>query len=308
MAGKRFSYLGLLGSLLTLWLIRGTWLSWFLLLSALGLPLLSLALSLPAIRHFSLSPTGSDFLTMEEPGQLWLLGSSDHPLPPFRGSICLKHCFTEKKEIYQPEQGLDTRHCGGWRASILQGIVCDYLGLFRFPVSELQTRQVIIRPKPVPIPAPPMPEALPRSSWHPKPGGGFSEQHELRPYRTGDDPKQIHWKLSAKSGSLILREPMEPTDQKLVLSLELSGDPERLDRKLGQLLWLGRRFLEAALPFELRALTGSGLLRFPVRSETGLLQALDCLLLSEVSAGGRLPDFFPDAHWQYEIGGHPNDS
>ncbi|MBR2633811.1 MAG: DUF58 domain-containing protein, partial [Lentisphaeria bacterium] len=47
-----------------------------------------------------------------------------------------------------------------------------------------------------------------KASGRPKPGGGYGENYEIRQYRPGDNLNQIHWKLSAKVGDLMLREPM----------------------------------------------------------------------------------------------------
>ena len=72
----------------------------------------------------------------------------------------------------------------------------------------------------------------------PKPGGGFSEEHDLRPYRRGDSPKSVHWKLSAKRDSLIVREPMVyPPQSRLVQIARWNGSVER-DLILGRLRWV----------------------------------------------------------------------
>lgn len=305
---KRLRYLSLLAALFAFFLTGGTWLSSILLITALALPFLSLLLSLGAIRGLSLAPTGGEILEVGQQAELWLMGSCSRPMPPFRGSIRLESCFTHRQIPYRPEKGLDTHHCGGYIASVRRGRVWDYMELFSFPIRNTGTQTVIIRPAPVVMDNPPQPENRPPVRWKPKPGGGFSDNHELRPFRPGDDRKQIHWKLSAKVGSLILREPMLPLRGKTLLTLILEGDPEELDRKLGIFLWLGRYLLERAHPFELRALTGQGTVRFSVDSEKSLLKALDALLLTDLSRSGHLPEFFPDAEWHYHIGGQHHES
>ena len=58
-------FLGLLGC--GLWyLLSGSWLSWVLLLTLAVLPWLSLALTVPALCSFSLTPTGPDHLRAGE--------------------------------------------------------------------------------------------------------------------------------------------------------------------------------------------------------------------------------------------------
>jgi uncharacterized protein (DUF58 family) len=144
-------------------------------------------------------------------------------------------------------------------------------------------------------------------AWRPKPGGGYAENHELRLYRPGDNIQQIHWKLSSKTGKLILREPMEPIQGLFLLRLDLNGSPEVLDRKLGRLLWLGNQLLERELPFRIQALTGKGILNLPVSREAQLLRALDRLLLSCPAVEGSLLDRPELADWQYFIGGDANE-
>ena len=57
----------------------------------------------------------------------------------------------------------------------------------------------------------------------PKPQG-FSEEHELRPYREGDAINLIHWKLSSKYDEPIVREPQELVRKDIVLSVDLPDD------------------------------------------------------------------------------------
>ena len=73
-----------------------------------------------------------------------------------------------------------------------------------------------------------------------QPGGGFSEIHDLREYRPGDSLHEIHWKLSAKTDKLIVREAEEPDLGLVVLSFDFSGTRTQLDSTLRQLLWLQR--------------------------------------------------------------------
>ena len=47
-------------------------------------------------------------------------------------------------------------------------------------------------------------------AWKPKSGGVCRRNHELRLYRPGDSLNQVHWKLTAKTGKWMIRQPMEP--------------------------------------------------------------------------------------------------
>jgi uncharacterized protein (DUF58 family) len=61
--------------------------------------------------------------------------------------------------------------------------------------------------------------AIPRP-WHrPLPGAEF-EFHGLREYRSGDSPRYVHWRSSARTGKLLVREMEPPASDDLVLVLE----------------------------------------------------------------------------------------
>jgi len=106
-----------------------------------------------------------------------------------------------------------------------------------------------LRPRPTPPAKPPNTVALPRGViLRPKPGGGFSEEHDLRPYRNGDTMRSVHWKVSAKFDSLTIREPLIPqAHSRLLHAARWSGARER-DLILGRLRWVSGFLLEWELP------------------------------------------------------------
>jgi uncharacterized protein (DUF58 family) len=207
----------------------------------------------------------------------------------------------------EPGQGLFA-HCGAYTVTVERGRVCDYLGLFSFPVRKNAPRTMLIRPIALPVPVLPDLERFIARSWKPKYGGGYAENHELRLYRPGDSLNQIHWKLSAKSGKLILRQPMEPHRGTLLLTLHLRGTPEELDRMLGRLLWLGNQLLDRGLRYEIRALTGEGVETLVVLEEADLTKAMDHLLRSEPAGDGDIREQPVAASWQYHVGGQPDEA
>lgn len=286
----------------------GEWLSAMLLAAAAGLPWLSLLVSLPAIFRFRAAPAGVDIVQMGEETELWLLGTCSAPMPPFRGKLRLCRCISGEQMRYRAEKGIPTDHCGGFTVTVEKIRVCDYLGLFSFPVKAVENKTVIVRPRKLPIPQPPQVEQFAARRWRPKPGGGFAENHEMRLYRPGDSLNQIHWKLSAKTGNLILREPMEPVRGLVLLTMTLRGQPEALDRKFGRLVWLGEYLLDQSVPFEIRALTAEGILTFSVAKSTDLYKAVDKLLCTGAAEEGSIRDRNFDASWQYHIGGEADET
>lgn len=290
------------------YLAFGSWLSWILLLTVLALPWASLAVSLPAIRCFTLSTTGPEILQMGEPVQLWLLGSCEGPMPPFRGDIRLTGGFCPPPRKYAGDQPLIPAHCGSLTAAAEKGYVCDYLGLFAFRVSSRAGRLHPVRPAPVEIPGLVLPDPAAGQGSCPGSAGLWAEDHEIRLWQPGDSRVLVHWKLSAKTGQLLLREPRLPAGEQCLLTLTLKGTPDALDRKLGRLLWLGRKLAEENRCFQVRALTGDGILQFCADSEAALLQGMDRLLCARPAPSGSIRDFPFDAGWQYHIGGQPDEA
>lgn len=308
MAGRRLLYLEALILCGIFYIAYGQWLSWIILITILILPWLSLLLSLRAISHFSSCPGGPAELQMGQSGDLWLLGSCPHPMPPFRGRLKLKRCFTGESWYYQTPEDLSADHCGSITVTAEAVRVCDYLGLFAFPVRCCQPLTIRIRPK---LLAMALSEEIQQriiQGWTPKSGGGFAENHELRPYRPGDNLNQVHWKLSAKTGDLILREPMEPQQGRILLTMNLRGTPEELDRKFGRLLWLGSHLLEEALRFELQVLAADGILTYPTETADDLNRAIDDLLCRRCACSGDLRQQISAVSWHYHIGGAADDT
>jgi len=308
MAARRVLYLAALGLSFVFYIAYGQWLSWLILLTVLALPWFSLLLSLPAILRFHAAPSGPAVLEMGSTGLLWLMGSCGYPMPPFRGRLRLQHMITGDSWFYQDAADLRTDHCGGIAVTVENAKIYDYLGLFSFPVRSREGKTILIRPKPVPLQLQQdLQHWIPRS-WKPKSGGGYAENHELRLYRPGDSLNQVHWKLSAKTGNLILREAMEPRQGLILLTMNLRGRFEELDRKLGRFLWLGRHLLAQDIRFEARVLTGEGILTFPITTEPDLKKAVDSLLCRKAAQEGDLRSREFAASWHCHIGGEPDEA
>ena len=308
MASRRLLYLAALALCGIFYIAYGQWLSCLILTATLGLPWFSLLISLPAILRFRAAPAGPSALEMGDEDDLWLLGSCGFPMPPFQGKLRLKHLISGKTWHYHQPEDLQTHHCGGIHVTVEGLKVCDYLGLFSFPARCREGKTILIRPRPVPITLPQDLQQGITPSWKPKSGGGYAENHELRLYRPGDNLNQVHWKLSAKTGDLIIREPMEAQRGLILLTVNLRGTPEELDRKLGRLLWLGNHLLDQDVPFQLRTLTGEGILTHSIQTEAELKKAIDALLCSSAAKEGDLRQRDYAASWHCHIGGEPDET
>lgn len=298
---RRICYLVTLLGCLVFYLLYQQWLSWILLLILVFLPWFSLALSYPAMKAVKVAVHCPAMARVGMPIRTSLQTACRYPTPPVACKIRLVNTLTGERYVGHPGELVPTEHCGRITITMPCPVVYDYLGLFRKRLAEGETCTVFVLPKPV---EGEMPQLGSRndSILKPKPGGGVAEHHELRLYRPGDELRHIHWKLSAKTGKLIYREAMEQAKRGYVLTLALSGTPEQLDRKLGQLLWTGRALLLQKRPHQVRCLTGKGTVSFTVTNENALEEGLRKLISMPCAAGDALPET-ADVFWQQRIGG-----
>lgn len=303
MGWRRVLYLLSVAGCLAFYIIYRMWLSGLVLVFILALPCFSLLVSLPGLITAKLRLDIPLHAQLDQAIPANAILDSPLPAPHFRGWLKVKNIMTGEIWDLKPGEDLPTDHCGQLEITARACRVYDYLGLFRFPFRRKPKAFILIRPKALPLNRMPDLSRLLTRAWRPKQGGGYGENHELRLYRPGDNLQQIHWKLTAKTGKLILRETVEPQLGKMLVKLDLSGSEDCLDRKLGQALWLCGQLLENELPHELRALTGAGLRSFPITSDDTLRQAVDTLLSCPRARSGTIIDADPTAVWEYYIGG-----
>ena len=236
------------------------WYSWFVLQLTVLLPLFSLLVSLPAMLRARLWLSTVEECTHFDAAYVTVQADGGFlPLPPCRFCLCTEHVMTGKKvKCWQKSAGeecwyirLNTDHVGLLRCSAERARVYDYLKLFRVPVRTGQPAELLVKPRAE------EPRQLPNLTrfmtkhLQPKPGGGFSEEHEMRPYRPGDMMRDVHWKLSVKTDELIIREAQEPVHGKVLLTLDLMGTPQQLDSVLSIFLWMSGWLLEHDTPHQL---------------------------------------------------------
>ena len=308
MWGRRLWYLAVLAGCLVFYFCYQKWVSWILLLCVLGLPWFSLLISLPGILSFYPWVRCPNRVDIGEEATVAMLGDSRFPVPPFRGKIRLTQTPSGWNRLHRSGETLDTGHCGCVIAGPERVYVMDYLGLFRFRVRKTTPRQILIFPQPMKMTQVPDLDQLLSRSWRPKPGGGFSENHELRPYRPGDGLNQIHWKLTAKVGQPIIREPMIPQRMRILVTMDLSGTPEELDRKLGRLLWLMNWLREKKAEHQILVMTGEGIRSFYVGLMTEPGKILEELLQTGGAGGESMLDYPLEAAWHCHVGGLPDEA
>lgn len=290
------------------------WYSWFVLVLAVALPWFSLLVSLLAMLRTRLRMDAPALLTRNEAAYVTLrAGNGFLPQPLCRFRLTITAVMTgERRSLRQSTQSqgswyvpLDTSHAGAYLCQVEKARVYDYLGLFRLPVRAPAPVETVIRPVPrEPARLPNLRHFLVRQ-LKPKPGGGFSEEHELRDYRPGDSMREIHWKLSVKTDRTIVREAQEPVRGLTLLTFDLRGTPGRVDATLEELLWLSQWLLDHDTPHQILWIdptdceTATAPIEAPADLEALLSRLLHTPLRPDTpSLEGRT---FPRATWRCHI-------
>lgn len=308
MAGRRILYvIGLAGSA-AFYLLYQEWFSWIVLLIVALLPWFSLVLSLGSLIFTKLKLICPSQVEKGCAAKVHVMCNSLLvPISPYQSKIKVTKPATGEKWILSQYDELPTEHCGGLTAELHRAKLYDYLGLFSRKVRLREAEKIFIMPIPEELPVPPDLTRYIARSWRPKHGGGYAENHELRPYHPGDRLNLVHWKLSAKTDTLTVREPMIPDRSRILVTLDFKGTANDLDKKLGQLLWLGSWLLEQQVPFETAVLTGNGLKSWTIQAERELYECIKDLLFAPLAREGSVRDGDFSAAWKYHIGGESDE-
>ena len=238
----------------------------FVFYATLCMPVLGLAVSLPAMLGCRAELRGSGARISRGGEASWSLELTNRfNLPIARASYRLRvsnrltgEVHTAKTAIrgMTPEEDrrwtLDTDHCGMVECRVDRVWVCDCLGLFALPVRAPGTVALMVAP----LPEDPGPVELPEGVGFsiPQPGkkAVFGENYELRPYREGDSLRMIHWKMTAKRDELVTREPPEDNRPLPVLTFNHFGLLGEVDRTLDRLEGYSIALLEQERTHEVR--------------------------------------------------------
>lgn len=305
MARRRILYLlVLLGSVVFYW-ANQKWLGWVLLIAALCLPVLSLILSLPALFSLRLRINCPYAVRCGSKVYAKVTNQSWFPSMIHAYILSVNKPLTKAKITIKSTELLPTQHCGKLECRIQKVLVSDYLGLFNFRLGTDVTATVIVRPTAAELPQLSGMQQRLTVAWKPKPGGGFAENHEVRLYRPGDNLNQLHWKLSAKTGKLIIREPMIPAGQRAVVGVCIFGSEEVLDMKFSRLLGVCMQLQKTGIPFEVQAVTANGTVSYPIEFGQDLIEVIDQLLGMEPAEEEQ--SLTDGAAYLYWIGGNTDD-
>ena len=250
-----FLYLFLLGASYLYRISYSGWFGLYLFLAMITAPLLLLLLSLPSVLSMKLRLETEATVSRHKNSSLGLCFSCRSVLPVGRVKIWLmtENRFTGEKlrsvvTLYgvgsktHPVE-MPTARCGQLCFRVTRWECRDLLGLFSFRRRCPERVFCTVLPSPAEPDSPVDFDAALRSAVQLKPkyGGGYSEEHDLRDYRPGDSANSIHWKLSSKTDTLIVREALEQENREIFAVLSRVGED---DRGLEVLYWLSLALLQ----------------------------------------------------------------
>lgn len=146
---------------------------------------------------------------------------------------------------------LNCTHCGTLSVSAEEVTARDWLELVRFPSNASDRASLLILPDLYPVTV----NLSDRFSsfWQeerlgqPRRDGSEMENSSVRDYVPGDPVQRIHWKLSAKTDRILIREEDRPTAGSVLLLMETAGygiDPADMDGTAEALLSVSQALTE----------------------------------------------------------------
>lgn len=265
MAGRRILYAVLVGAAVLFQIFFRFYLSTFVLVLILVLPILSLLLALPGWMGSMASVVPqAPLITVGGSARFGVLLYHSSFLPLIRPRIRLrwtnqltgesgesKITVTARKPA---ELTVTATHCGRLVCQVEKAVCCDLLGLFPLPVRKGPERAVLILPAQLELEGKEELAAGENAGTvlRPRPGGGPGEDYDLREYRVGDPLRSVHWKLSSKKDELVVRETLEPQQAAIVVTYDHFGPSEELDRAFAQLWALSRWLLQQDRPHHIQ--------------------------------------------------------
>lgn len=279
------------------YLFSRTYVGWFggyLLWAVILLPPVLTLLSIPAIRALRIRCSAPKAVNLGEGAELSIRFSCRRLLPVRACSFRLRiqNVFTGQETVQEMRYALvsdsvslvtlDTKS-SGMLLCILENVKAySYFSLLALKPWEGGAVGCIVMPKPAAPANMDSLDALPPVflRYRPKPGGGYAEEHELRPYRPGDSINSIHWKLSSKTDEIIIREPMEPVDEGTAVLLQGLSEAD-----LAHLYWLSLRLCAGNIKHSIHF---GGELCAQVENETDCLRAMRRLLSCPGAACGEV--------------------
>jgi len=254
---NRLIYLFALMAAVIFYILYPPWISWYLLVLLLLMIPIDLFVSIPGMRCKYIKLSAPVVLEKDEAAVLWLTTTQTKSYPVRWIIVKLLVTGDDFSIVSRPrcsgetgrqrEVMIDTSHSGLTVFEAKRIFVVSLLGLFSKTVKIEERQPVLVLP---PAVKPLNTVELQRGTHlYPKPGGGFSEEHDIREYRQGDPVRSIHWKASAKYDSLMIREPLVPPPHSRLIHVDPWKTGAERDIILGCLRWVTEYMLTRQMPF-----------------------------------------------------------
>ena len=239
------------------------WFSWFVLIMTIAILPLAFVISFACSLFFQIESDAFRKVIKGDETQISFTSSGLEffPFALYSVRIQLTESMTGEVSMIQLfSQGdttdsviINTDHCGTYRFQSAKVRVYDMFGLFFIPKTFELAGEIVVMPVPC------IPQAVPDLSGFQAKGlrrsnSSSSEIYDVRGYVPGDPVKKIHWKLSAKKNSLMIKEPQEETFGHSRLVLPFTRDRDKMDRTLGEVLFTSRYFLSHEVEHKIRVL------------------------------------------------------
>lgn len=293
--------------------------SMFLILFLLCLPLCSFLLMLPVHGKLTCSFVDPDIATQCGETAMFQLCIQSHSRVPM-GQILVRYTcintltgehFRQRLHFPAPvgtetvQLPVQSPYCGRLNLMIEKIAVCDLFGLFRWKCQMPQKQAfAMVLPNLLNLQISAVPETDPGGEsteydLH-RPGNDASETFAVREYQPGDRLNCIHWKLSEKRSSVMVREGSLPLPAGPDILLELQeASPAVLSCAAETALALSSALLTSGQRYRLLWLNGGELRTVSIESEDTAVQAANGLLSAQPQkAAIALASFEPEAFRQ----------
>lgn len=189
-----------------------------------------------------------------------------------------KTLWLDLSEISQEyEIGLSFERCGEIMISCEEIRIYDFLRLFSMKAAPFHEERIRIYPQPVSVQV-----ELSRTTigaqkeegiMQNRKGKDPSEMFDIREYVPGDDIRSIHWKLSSKTDSLILRQSSDPSHYNVVILPDFglnkdgeTSDAEEINRAIAFGMAIGEKMIRRGIEFCMALPLSVGIKMYEIRS------------------------------------------
>ena len=224
-------------------------------------------------------------LTLTLPRERWPLGSALVWLDienAVTGEVLRRRLRLQKTTSFT----LTSPFCGGLHCRVVKVWALDFFGLLPLPLPCRAEKRLTVMPATFPVAVEDLRSLADSEDCQdyapdrrvPDP----SETFQIRPYVPGDNLHQIHWKLTGKTGQLLVREGSCPVDHSLLLFVERRCDavpPAYADALMEAAISVAQGLSEAGIPF-LLAWNETQLQQYPITHPDQLPEAIASLLRS----------------------------